>query len=97
MKSGRQHGVLLSEHLSKLGRLRGAGGGVVGGVGGVVGGGVGGGVGGVGGVVAGVIIFNIMSYGLTFIGLSPYWQYVAKGVIIIAAVAIDVRKYAKKN
>lgn len=57
----------------------------------------GGGVGGVGGVVAGVIIFNIMSYGLTFIGLSPYWQYVAKGVIIIAAVAIDVRKYAKKN
>jgi len=56
----------------------------------------GGGIGGVGGVVAGVIIFNIMSYGLTFIGLSPYWQYVAKGIIIIAAVAIDVRKYAKK-
>jgi methyl-galactoside transport system permease protein len=38
----------------------------------------GGGIGGVGGVVAGVIIFNIMSYGLTFIGLSPYWQYVAR-------------------
>lgn len=57
----------------------------------------GGGIGGVGGVVAGVIIFNIMSYGLTFIGLSPYWQYVAKGLIIIAAVAIDVRKYTKKN
>lgn len=57
----------------------------------------GGGIGGVGGVVAGVIIFNIMSYGLTFIGLSPYWQYVAKGLIIIAAVAIDVRKYARKH
>ncbi len=57
----------------------------------------GGGIGGVGGVVAGVIIFNIMSYGLTFIGLSPYWQYVAKGLIIIAAVAIDVRKYASKH
>ena len=35
--------------------------------------------------------------GLTILGLSSFWQYVAKGIIIIAAVAIDVRKYAKKN
>ncbi len=56
-----------------------------------------GGVGTVGGVFAGVIIFNVISYGLTFIGISPYWQNVVKGLIIIGAVALDVRKYAKKD
>ena len=44
---------------------------------------VAGGVGTVGGVFAGVIIFNVISYGLTFIGISPYWQNVVKGLIII--------------
>ena len=56
-----------------------------------------GGVGTVGGVFAGVIIFNVINYGLTFIGISPYWQNVVKGAIIIGAVAIDVRKYAAKK
>ncbi len=56
-----------------------------------------GGVGTVGGVFAGVIIFNVISYGLTFIGISPYWQNVVKGLIIIGAVALDVRKYARKD
>ena len=40
-----------------------------------------------------VIIFNVINYGLTFIGLSSYWQWVVKGLIIIIAVAIDMRKY----
>lgn len=57
----------------------------------------GGGVGGVPGVFLGVVIFNVINYGLTFIGLSSYWQYVVKGLIIITAIAIDVRKYDKKN
>lgn len=56
-----------------------------------------GGVGTVAGVFAGVIIFNVISYGLTFIGISPYWQNVVKGLIIIGAVALDVRKYAGKK
>lgn len=56
-----------------------------------------GGVGTVGGVFAGVIIFNVISYGLTFIGISPYWQNVVKGLIIIGAVALDVRKYSGKK
>ena len=58
---------------------------------------VAGGVGTVGGVFAGVIIFNVISYGLTFIGISPYWQNVVKGLIIIGAVALDVRKYSSKK
>ena len=56
-----------------------------------------GGVGTVPGVFFGVIIFNVINYGLTFIGLSSYWQFVVKGVIIVAAIAIDVRKYNGKN
>ena len=52
-----------------------------------------GGVGSVIGVFLGVIIFNVINYGLTFIGLSSYWQWVVKGLIIIIAVAIDMRKY----
>lgn len=56
-----------------------------------------GGIGTVPGVIAGVLIFNVINYGLTFIGLSSYWQFVVKGFIIIVAVAIDVRKYAAKN
>lgn len=56
-----------------------------------------GGVGSVSGVFAGVIIFNVINYGLTFIGVSPYWQNIVKGLIIVGAVALDVRKYAGKK
>ncbi|QMT31022.1 galactose/methyl galactoside ABC transporter permease MglC [Alysiella filiformis] len=56
-----------------------------------------GGVGKVIGVVLGVIIFTLINYGLTYIGVSPYWQYIIKGAIIVLAVAIDSLKYAKKK
>lgn len=56
-----------------------------------------GGVGTVPGVIAGVIIFSIINYGLTFIGIDPYWQNIIKGIIIVVAVAVDIRKYVKKN
>ena len=51
-----------------------------------------GGIGRVSGAIIGVLIFGILNYGLTFIGLNPYWQLVAKGIIIVAAVALDIRK-----
>jgi len=53
-----------------------------------------GGVGTVPGMIAGVFIFGIISYGLTFIGVSPYWQLIVKGIIIVSAVGLDVRKYS---
>lgn len=53
-----------------------------------------GGIGNVPGAFLGVIIFSVISYGLTFVGLSSYWQNIAKGLIIIVAVALDMRKYA---
>ncbi len=55
-----------------------------------------GGIGSVPGAFLGVIIFNVINYGLTFIGLSSYYQYVVKGLIIVFAVALDMRKYARK-
>jgi methyl-galactoside transport system permease protein len=54
-----------------------------------------GGVGSVPGIVVGVFIFGIISYGLTFIGVSPYWQLIVKGLIILLAVGLDMRKYSK--
>lgn len=56
-----------------------------------------GGVGTVIGVITGVLIFTVINYGLTYIGVNPYWQYIIKGSIIILAVAIDSLKYAKKK
>ncbi|CAM3162616.1 hypothetical protein STFE110948_04625 [Streptobacillus felis] len=56
-----------------------------------------GGVGKISGVVAGVIIFTMINYGLTYIGVNPYWQFIIKGLIIIIAVGIDMLKYKKKN
>ncbi|MTI55343.1 MAG: beta-methylgalactoside transporter, partial [Geosporobacter ferrireducens] len=51
----------------------------------------------VAGVVTGVLIFQVINYGLAFIGVNPYLQYIIKGLIIITAVAIDTRKYIKKK
>ncbi|MDD3902325.1 MAG: galactose/methyl galactoside ABC transporter permease MglC [Sphaerochaeta sp.] len=56
-----------------------------------------GGVGTVSGVIAGVIIFSFINYGLTFIGINPYWQNIIKGLIIVSAVAFDIRKYVQKK
>ncbi|MCZ8523159.1 MULTISPECIES: galactose/methyl galactoside ABC transporter permease MglC [Paenibacillus] len=56
-----------------------------------------GGIGTVPGVLAGVLIFGVINYGLTFIGISPYWQLIIKGLIIVAAVAFDIRKYLAKK
>lgn len=56
-----------------------------------------GGVGKISGVMTGVIILTVINYGLTYVGVSPYWQYIIKGIIIIAAVAFDSIKYAKKK
>ena len=56
-----------------------------------------GGVGKISGIITGVIILQVINYGLTYVGVSPYWQYIIKGIIIVAAVAFDSIKYAKKK
>jgi len=56
-----------------------------------------GGTGSVGGIVIGVLIFTVINYGLAFIGVNMYWQYVVKGLIIMLAVIIDMRKNIKRK
>jgi ribose transport system permease protein len=48
-----------------------------------------GGVGSVWGTVIGALVIGVMNNGLTILGLSSFWQYVAKGVVIVLAVILD--------
>ena len=50
-----------------------------------------------GGILTGVLIFEVLNNGLVVLGVSAYWQQIIKGIIIVAAVAVDVRKYLKKR
>ncbi len=56
-----------------------------------------GGVGTIPGVVVGSIILQAINYSLYFLGINAYLQYIIKGLIIILAVSIDVRKYIAKK
>jgi len=56
-----------------------------------------GGVGTIPGVLIGTVILQFINYGLNYVGISPYFQYIIKGLIIILAVSIDVRKYLDKK
>lgn len=56
-----------------------------------------GGIGTIPGIIVGVLIFGVINYGLTFIGANPYIQLILKGLIIVAAVSFDVRKYVAKK
>ena len=56
-----------------------------------------GGVGTIQGVVIGAIILQAINYALQFLGVNPYIQYIIRGLIIILAVSIDVRKYIVKK
>ena len=56
-----------------------------------------GGVGSIAGVVTGVILFQIINYGLVYIGVNPYIQYSVKGLIIVLAIIIDSQKYIKRR
>ena len=51
-----------------------------------------GGVGNVLGVVVGVLIMGALQNGLNIMGVSPYWQQICKGLIIIVAVVADTMK-----
>jgi len=54
-----------------------------------------GGVGKVSGVLVGVCVFELLKISLQFLGVDPSYQFIAQGVVIIVAVALDIRKYIK--
>lgn len=53
-----------------------------------------GGVGGPIGTIAGVLIIGILNNGLNLAGVSPYYQFVVKGTMLIAAVSLFRRREA---
>lgn len=48
-----------------------------------------GGIGGIGGTVVGVFLLGIIRNGLNLIGVSPFWQKVFNGALIILVVVLD--------
>lgn len=56
-----------------------------------------GGIGTIPGVLIGAVLLQVINYGLNFIGVNAYWQYIIRGLIIIVAVSLDVRKYLAKK
>ncbi len=52
-----------------------------------------GGTGKVGGVILGVVLLRLIFVGLNFLGVDANMQYIIKGLIILVACAIDMRKY----
>ncbi len=56
-----------------------------------------GGTGKISGIVMGVLILRIIFVALTMLGIDPNLQYIVKGGIILAACALDMRKYLAKK
>ncbi len=52
-----------------------------------------GGTGKIGGVILGVVLLRLIFVGLNFLGIDANMQYIIKGLIILVACAIDMRKY----
>ena len=48
------------------------------------------------GAVIGLLIMQVVTSGLVVVGVDPYWQTIAVGVIMIAAVAIDILRRRSK-
>ena len=56
-----------------------------------------GGVGRVGGILVGVLVFEILKICLQFLRVDPAYTYIAQGLVIVVAVALDLRKYLQKK
>lgn len=56
-----------------------------------------GGIGTIEGAFVGALILGVLNNGLNLLGVSPYWQQIIKGLIIVSAVVIDMRKNNKKK
>lgn len=56
-----------------------------------------GGIGTVGGILVGVLVFELLKIILQFVGADPNFNYIVQGLVVITAVAMDIRKYVKKK
>lgn len=58
---------------------------------------VNGGIGRISGVIIGVLVFELLKTCLQFLGIDPNYQYIAQGIVIVVAIALDIRKYIAKK
>lgn len=56
-----------------------------------------GGVGKIGGTLIGVFIIGVLNNGLNLLNVNSFWQLIAKGLVILLAVYIDLLKKKSKN
>lgn len=49
------------------------------------------------GIVVGILIFEVLKIILQFHGVNLYYNYIAQGLVIVIAVALDIRKYIAKK
>ncbi|MCI9264383.1 MAG: beta-methylgalactoside transporter [Oscillospiraceae bacterium] len=56
-----------------------------------------GGIGTVGGVLVGVLVFELLKIVLQFLGVNPFYNNIVQGLVIVVAVAVDIRKYVAKK
>lgn len=56
-----------------------------------------GGIGTVSGILVGVLVFELLKIVLQFLGINPYYNYIVQGLVIVVAVALDIRKYIAKK
>ena len=56
-----------------------------------------GGIGTVSGVLVGVLVFELLKIILQFLGVNPYYNFIVQGLVIVVAVALDIRKYIAKK
>ncbi len=55
-----------------------------------------GGVGKIGSTMIGVLIIGVLNNGLNLLGLNSFWQQIAKGIVILLAVYVDMLKKRRK-
>lgn len=56
-----------------------------------------GGIGKIRGILSGVLVYELLKTSMQYLGINPSWQFVAQGVVIIVAVALDIKKYTRKK
>lgn len=56
-----------------------------------------GGVGRVSGIFVGVLVFELLKIAMQFMGVETSYTYIVQGLVIIVAVAMDIRKYLAKK
>ena len=48
-------------------------------------------------ILVGVLVFELLKSTLQFLGVDPNYQYILQGVVIVVAIALDIRKYIVKK